>query len=225
MLGRTHAITGVAAALAVAAVTHTTASVPLAAYGLAAACALLPDLDQDQALATHIRGIAPLHFVLKRFRHRRFTHSLLGVTIFGAAMITLWSIIALFLLPLSFAYPLMAIAGYISHLVADSFNKQGIQLFYPFSPLGIEWWSVPLPRAIRISTIHDAKEGLAITPARIQALIHTEKWFFTYPVYALIGWLAWHQIDGLVIALKTDVWGLVNAAPAPVAQVLSSLLR
>jgi hypothetical protein len=109
--------------------------------------------------------------------------------------------------------------------VADSFNKQGIQLFYPFSPFGIEWWSVPLPRALRISTIHDAKPGLAITPGRLQALVHTEKWFFTYPVYALIAWLVWHQLDGLVVALRTDVWGLVAAVPRPLATVLTSLLR
>lgn len=224
MLGRTHAITGIAAGLAFATATHTTASTPIAAYALAAAAALLPDLDQAKAMAARSVAAKPAHLILRHFRHRRFTHSLLGVAVFTVFVFVAWAGLSLFVTGLSPAFAIITVVGYISHLAADSFNKQGIQLFYPFCPFGIEWWSIPLPRSMRISTIHESK-GRPLSAKAIQSRIHTEKWFFTYPVYVLIGWLVWHGLSNLVYAAHHDAMSLIGASPEPMATLLRGLLQ
>jgi membrane-bound metal-dependent hydrolase YbcI (DUF457 family) len=224
MLGRTHAITGLAAGLAFAAITHTTATTPIAAYALAAGAALLPDLDQHAAMATRTIATKPAHVILRHFQHRCFTHSILGVSIFAAFVFVAWASLALFVGNLSPAFATLTVAGYISHLVADAFNKQGIMLFYPYSPFKIKWWSIPLPRSMRISTIHETK-GRPLSAKAIQSRIHTEKWFFTYPVYIIIGWLAWHGLSDLALAAHHDVMSVIASSPAPVASLLSGLLQ
>lgn len=225
MLGRTHAITGLAAGLAVAAATGSVETAPVAAYGVAAFCALLPDLDQHKAIATRYLINKPAHMVLRHFRHRRFTHSLLGIAVFSFFVFAIWNgLNGLLGGGLSPTFGLLAVAGWTSHLVADSFNKQGIHLFYPLVFKRLEWICVPLPRPLRISTIYDP-QGLPITLGRLQARINTEKFFFRYPVYALILFLTWHQIDALVFATRHDVWGGVRALPEPLTSFLTGLLR
>lgn len=54
-------------------------------------------------------------------KHRTFTHSFLGMVLFG-----LVSYLAVRPIALPF------LVGYTSHIVADLFNKKGLQLFFPF---------------------------------------------------------------------------------------------
>lgn len=233
MMGRTHAYTGLAAGLAVAAITGTVGETPILAYGVAAGAALLPDLDQHKSIASRYLAAKPAHFILKNFTHRRFTHSILGVAVFALVLLAAGAALGALGFVVSPAYGLAALAGYASHLVADAFNKQGIQLLYPFAPrlrlpglrakLDLEWWSIPLPRALRISTIYDP-QGLPFTLGRLQARINTEKLFFRLPVYALIAYVSWHQLDDLVLALRHDVWAFTDQAPEPLARLLAELL-
>jgi membrane-bound metal-dependent hydrolase YbcI (DUF457 family) len=222
MMGRTHLATGVAAGLVVAAASGQVEHTPLLAYGLAGAAALLPDLDQHRSLASRSIANKPLHMILRHFRHRRFTHSLLGTAMFAVASLALWAALGA-LLELSFMFWVAGLAGWTSHLVADAFNKQGIHLFYPYVSKRIEWISIPLPRALRISTIYDPK-GPPITLGRLQAYIPTELLFFKIPVYVLMAFVVWHQADALVTALRTDVWGAVAVLPDPVRDVMTTLL-
>lgn len=53
--------------------------------------------------------------------HRSFTHSFVGMASFGIAMY-------FFCRPAAFPFAL----GYLSHIIADLFNKRGLQLFFPF---------------------------------------------------------------------------------------------
>jgi len=222
MMGRTHVAAGVAAGLAVAAATGQVDQTPILAYGLAGAAALLPDLDQHRSLASRSLANKPLHMILRHFRHRRFTHSLLGTAMFAVASLALWAA-ASSVLDVSFMFWVAALAGWTSHLVADSFNKQGIHLFYPLVFKRVEWISVPLPRALRISTIYDPK-GPPITLGRLQAYIPTELLFFKVPTHVLIAFVIWHHAESLLSAVRADVWGAVAMLPDPVQGMLNSLL-
>ena len=200
MMGRTHVVAGVAAALAISAATDTLSTMPPAAYALAGFCALLPDLDQPRSLAGRYRATKPIKLALKRFRHRRFTHSFAGIAVFTILLVGVWALLAKLGIALSTAFILTGVTGYVSHLVADAFNKQGIQLFWPLCPFGIEWWSMPIPKPLRISTITE-RSGTPLTPSALQARIHTEKWFFRYPLYLLIGYLVWANLGDLIASV------------------------
>lgn len=225
MLGRTHAIAGLTAGLAASAATGSVEHTPIFAYAVAAFAALLPDLDQHKSVASRYRINKPAHVLLRHFRHRRFTHSFLGLTLFSLIVLILTSLLD-GQLPggLSPAFGEMALIGYASHIVADMFNKQGVHLFYPFVFRRVEWITMPLPRALRISTIYDP-QGPPLTVGRLQASINTEKFFFRYPLYVLLAFILWHQIDGLVFALRHDVWSGVEQLPRPLADLAAYLLR
>ena len=99
----------------------------------------LPDLDHKRSfIGKYLPWIAaPIE---RRFGHRTFTHSLLGTALF-----------ALLLSPsLMFSDSLLpwAVIGYLSHILLDSFNIQGVPLLYPFSNIEfVSWhnkgWRVP----------------------------------------------------------------------------------
>jgi membrane-bound metal-dependent hydrolase YbcI (DUF457 family) len=223
VLGRTHALTGVAAGLGFVAMAGQLEQTPIAAYGVAAFSALVPDLDQHKAMAARYAPAKIAHPLLRHFRHRQFTHSLLGTAVFALVVLLIVAALDRFEVFVAPGVIGAAIAGYVSHLFADAFNKQGIGLFYPFSRGRLEWIAVPLPRSLRISTIYDP-QGLPLTLGRIQARIPTERVFFRWPVYAVIAYLAWHGLDGLVIALRADVWGAVEVLPEPLSGLLRGLL-
>lgn len=67
-----------------------------------------------------LAGLIILSVVGYRSKHRSFTHSLLGLLLFGVVMYFL-------------CYPIVVpfAIGYLSHIVADIFNKRGEQLFFP----------------------------------------------------------------------------------------------
>jgi len=178
-------ITGLAAGLVVAAATGLTATTPLAAYAAAAGAALLPDLDQPRSMANRTVATKPAHLVLRNFSHRGFTHSLLAIGLFAALLVLTQRYLATQGYVFTDNYVYLITAGYASHIFADMWNKEGVMLFYPFCPFGRRFWSVPLPRALRISTIY--KPAVGFNPWSFQSLVHTEKLFWTYPMLAIIG--------------------------------------
>jgi len=80
-------------------------------------CALLPDIDSPDSYFGHYKIWRPLQFLVK---HRGVFHSLTLCVLVAALF--------------SFVLPVMALPfflGYSSHLVADSFTKEGITPFWP----------------------------------------------------------------------------------------------
>lgn len=139
MNATTHAIFGIGALAGAALLTGT--EPPLYAYPLAVVAAWLPDVDNPRSrlgnglsrmksplLNTITRPVSWLlrttSFVLVRaVGHRTLTHSLLGVSLF---------FLLLRLIPGSHPEVLMAlVAGYASHLFADSLNTRGVPLLWP----------------------------------------------------------------------------------------------
>lgn len=224
MMGKTHAITGLAAGLSYAAVTKSAETTPIAAYAVAYFAALLPDLDQFSSMAGRYMAAKPAGFVMRRFRHRTFTHSLVGMALFTAFAFGVWLLIESWTgRGLSVAFPILASIGYISHPFADSFNKQQIALFWPFKPFGIEWWG-PIPiRALRISTIHDEEGRVPWRFWRLQAYLHTEKWFWLYPMWLLIAVVMVHDGAGFAHAFSADMIGFGHVLPAPLSDIARSL--
>ena len=139
MNATTHAIFGVAALVGVSLFTGEDPA--LYAYPAAAIAAWIPDVDNPRsrlgnglsrmkspALDKLIRpvswGLKALSFVLFRtVGHRTLTHSLLGVLIFAAIVSPLAPIVPGLYVAL--------LAGYASHLFADSLNIRGVPLLWP----------------------------------------------------------------------------------------------
>lgn len=133
MLFDTHLAGGVLAGAAVLALTGAPAAVWPGTLLLAGLAAALPDVDHGRAALNRVMGKsapvvggmanAALRTVLG---HRAATHSLAALA--GLA--------ALLKLALHAPPPLLwaALAGYLSHLVLDSLNPQGV------------WWTWPLGR-------------------------------------------------------------------------------
>jgi membrane-bound metal-dependent hydrolase YbcI (DUF457 family) len=211
MLGKTHALTGLAAGLAVAAAAGLTSSTPLAAYAVAAGAALLPDLDQPRSMANRTLATKPAHIVLRHFSHRGFTHSILAISLFyGLALGVQYAALAQGI-PVPYAYVILATVGYGSHIFADMFNKEGVQLFYPFAPFGARFWSMPIPRPLRISTIYDPR--ISLNPLSIQSAIHTEKLFWTYPMCAVVGLCLYAEVSPLLSIARQTLIVALTALP------------
>jgi membrane-bound metal-dependent hydrolase YbcI (DUF457 family) len=223
MMARTHAVTGVATALGVAVALDTVVATPVAAYAVAAFAALVPDLDQPRSAASSYAFTKPVHFFSRHLRHRGPTHSIGAVALWWLAMSGLFGALRETLGEPG-PWVAAATAGYASHLLADMWNKQGVELFYPFSPLGIRYWNVPLPKPLRISTRFDP-QGIPWTLGRLQAKVHTERLFFRWPIYALIALLVFRDGEALLAAFRADLWSALLSLPAPVSEVLSVPLR
>ncbi|WP_445005131.1 metal-dependent hydrolase [Halomonas mongoliensis] len=118
MLAPTHMVAGQAAFIAVGLSVGHAPTLPEA--WLAAACALLPDLDKRHGLVGRLFPwlSEPLEY---RFGHRSLTHSLL-VSV-GLALV-LWPI-------LPHGVWLAVVAGYASHPVADMLTPAGVEWFWP----------------------------------------------------------------------------------------------
>lgn len=223
MMARTHAVTGVAAALGAAVAFESVVATPVAAYAVAAFSALAPDLDQPRAAAARYAFSKPVHLFSRHLRHRGPTHSigavalwwLLASALFGALRETIGD---------PGPWVVAATAGYASHLLADMWNKQGVELFFPLRPFGIQYWNIPLPRALRISTRFDP-QGIPWTFGRLQARIHTERLFFRWPIYAIIALLIFRDGESLLAAFRADLWTALLSLPAPVSELISAPLR
>lgn len=167
MMGRTHALVGVASLWCLQVWPSLIRPELLAPLGIVAALgALLPDLDATQSQIKHlsVAGItpfAPLSVLLNRtFGHRGLLHSLLG-----------WSIASVLLFPLTLlfgaAVPLALSLGYASHLATDACTKRGIPFLYP----NRKRYHL-LPRSLRLTTGSRAEEAVfALLAVLVAALI------------------------------------------------------
>ena len=212
MLGKTHVVTGLAAGLVFAHGAHLIDTTPLVAYAVAAGAALLPDLDQPASLATRTMATKPAHLLLRNFSHRGFTHSIPATVLFALACLGLKQLGKLNGIPILDAYIIMAVVGYASHIVADMFNKNGVWLFYPFSPFGKRYWNVPLPWSLRIATKYDPHINL-LDPRSIQSVIHTERLFWMFPMVAVIALVVYLDAATLASVARQAMVTILSTPP------------
>ena len=156
MTGRTHDLAAITALLAIIClvvpiynVNLTTLLVALLANQIGG---ILPDIDQPTAPLWRNLPVGKFvgHFFDKFIGgHRFITHSLLGVALFGFLF---WSL-------LNFLHPIMAnvdsvivwwsfMIGLLSHLVMDTFTKEGVPWLLPL-PLKL---GLPPTKTLRITT-------------------------------------------------------------------------
>jgi inner membrane protein len=107
---------------------------PVSIEGLAATAAgsLLPDIDTPTSSIG--RPLFPLaRRINEKLGHRTATHSLLGVAVFALAAGALEALArATGLLSLDGFAPALCLAlGYLSHVLIDTVNKTGVELFWP----------------------------------------------------------------------------------------------
>lgn len=177
MMGRTHALSGFAGGLALAAVSHPDVLTAAAGPPLAAAFALMPDLDHHSSKATHSCGDATeaLSWIIRHLpggRHRWALHSLTAV---AAATVLAAFIDAMIHGP--WALVAYAALGYAAHIAGDLLTDRPVRLLWPFSDrpvwglpgwqLRIRYWLfgwVELTLKARMTTNGPAERG-AIRPA------------------------------------------------------------
>lgn len=124
MLYKTHLTTSLAVCLPVLAATGNFTVGNCIAIGIGA---LLPDVDEPYSwIGRKTRGISDLlHDV---FGHRGMTHSLLGIT-----FVLIPILFAIAMTPLSFFTGMCVVAGYVLHLIEDSFSANGVKWLLPIS--------------------------------------------------------------------------------------------
>ncbi|MCL6559343.1 MAG: metal-dependent hydrolase [Firmicutes bacterium] len=138
MLWRTHFLAGAAAGLLAG---HADAKAAAVSAGIAGIAALLPDIDSPRSKLG--RMITPVSWSIKELAgHRGILHSLLGagvVTLLMSSALWLWythtHVFAQMLFPRWYDYGhlvLLIAAGYLSHLVMDSLNPQGVPWLWPY---------------------------------------------------------------------------------------------
>ena len=170
MKGTSHLCIGIFAAYAVHQAVPL-ASSPLslvAALGLAAAAALLPDIDSDEAEIRQITGTARSKGIVGRVvswltrlfgGHRALTHTLLAWLI-----VTFWA--GLYFRGNGFAVAVSI--GYLSHLIADMLTPQGVPLLWPVYRKRVRL----LPAAFAIRT-GSAIETLAVIAVGVMAIVRS----------------------------------------------------
>lgn len=155
MLWRTHFLAGAATGLLL--VGHTDVKTAAISAGVAGVSALLPDLDDPHSKLGRIVPI--VSWAVKTVvGHRGPLHSILGA-------VTVYILSSVFLRTGHAHHIPLIFAGYISHLILDSFNPQGCPWLWP---LKIHF-KVPLVQT------GSALEKLAVMPAML----------------FLCAWLAW----------------------------------
>ncbi|POB09683.1 metal-dependent hydrolase [Sulfobacillus sp. hq2] len=161
MLGKTHIVAGVGAAVTTAALIHAAVTPDLVILG--GLGGLAPDLDHPQALLTrHLLGASTASSVARStgwVRHRGVAHSVV------ALMLTTWILLPwgaagvgrlLLALGAGIGHPgwISALdhiwgpglrigwgAGYASHMLVDILNTKGVQWFWPLNL----WIKSPIP--------------------------------------------------------------------------------
>ena len=121
MQGTTHVAIGFLSGAVVAAGFH----VPLylqtgAVLMVASIGSLMPDIDTPASKMS--RSLGGLRKPLGLFAHRGLTHSLFAVIALALVMV---------FLQVQFVHGVAFLAGYVSHLLADSVTKSGIRLWWP----------------------------------------------------------------------------------------------
>lgn len=135
MTGRTHLLVGLASGLLVGHLAGTQGLYLIPCVLGGGVGGLLPDIDHPKSM---ISGWVPGSGLLRlAISHRGPTHSLLGLVLFLAGMVAMYT----FLLPFKDAtvmhYTTIAIAaicaGYVLHLLCDMATPEGVPLLMPFS--------------------------------------------------------------------------------------------
>jgi inner membrane protein len=192
MTGRTHdlaAITALGALVFIEPVRSFTLATALTAMLANQIGGILPDIDQPTA--PFWRNLPVGKYFGRIFGtllggHRFLTHSLLGIALFGLLARML----------LAFIHPLMPhvdvglvwwafIVGIVSHLVMDSFTKEGVPWFLPI-PIKIGF---PPARSMRVTTGKFA-EVLLIFPG----LIALDIWFCASHYHYLLTFVHQHLV-------------------------------
>lgn len=110
---------------------------------------LLPDIDHPRS--TISLKIRPIGFIVsKLFRHREYTHSIVGAITMSLLSYMLLSYFNL-TRDIAYVFIISLTIGIISHILLDMLNKTGVALFYPFTrkrvrllgryyiPIGMGW--------------------------------------------------------------------------------------
>lgn len=154
-MGRTHALSGAVAYLAIAPVLHATAAQAAVGAICTAGAALLPDLDHPRATATHTVGPVTrvLGWVIRRLAggHRRGTHSVLGIAAFAglaalAARTDVTAAVALWLLATFAARALRGRAPAVERLAVAGATAVGA--WWLVARHGLDPWFLPVAVAV-----------------------------------------------------------------------------
>lgn len=190
MTGRTHDLTAfVSLAAVVAASQPLSISLSTLLLGLLAnqIGGIIPDVDQPTAPFWRnlpIGNIFGKLFGKLSGGHRFITHSLLGVVLFGFAVHSLLAFLDPLLGHTNTGYVWWAfLIGMISHLVMDSFTKEGVPLLLP-----IPWhFGLPPLKALRITT-GKKLEQFAVFPIMLAlgaAIFVTNKAYFLHLLHTI----------------------------------------
>ena len=171
MMGRTHAMIGVASLGAFSLISGYFSSETFALLAVAAAFgALLPDLDAAESQIKHLQvmGLKPLtplsRIIHRALGHRGLLHSLLGVCLASLVVMPLgvwwdWSL------------PITVSLGYASHLAADACTKSGIPILFPRRR---RYYLVP--RTWRLTTGSPAEEMLFVVVTLLVLALLLRQW-------------------------------------------------
>lgn len=92
---------------------------------------LLPDIDHPRS--TLSLKVRPIGFIVsKLFRHREYTHSIVGAITMS---LLFYMLLAYFegTKEIAYVFTVSLAIGIISHIFLDMLNKTGVALFYPFT--------------------------------------------------------------------------------------------
>lgn len=154
MTGRTHDLTAFTA-LNIILVTHAlpeiTLGTAIVAFGANMIGGLAPDIDQPTGeLWGRVRGGSIVSRMFTPFLggHRFISHSIVGVFLFGFLAKLILDLTSSFLIVNGTIVWWSFMIGFISHLVVDTFTKDGVPWLFPI-PLNI---GIPPFKAMRIKT-------------------------------------------------------------------------
>lgn len=154
MTGRTHdlaAFTALNILLITNPLPHITLGTALVAFGANMIGGLTPDIDQPTGeLWGRIRGGSVLSRMIAPLLggHRFISHSLLGVFLFGFVAKFILEVTSSFLIVDGTIVWWAFMIGYISHLIMDSFTRDGVPWLFPI-PIH---FGIPPFRALRMKT-------------------------------------------------------------------------
>ena len=115
--------------------------------------ALTPDLDHPSAnFFQKLLGARIINFLFRSFSggHRHFTHSVLGIILIGFGLKWLFeSILAPAVMPSANIIWIAFMAGYISHIAADTLTDRGVPWLWP---IHVHFTIPPGSKAVRITT-------------------------------------------------------------------------
>lgn len=145
MTGRTHDLAALTAlSLVVVTTSIPPMTIPTAFVAVSANFigALVPDLDQSTSqIWKNLRGGSSLGILISPLLggHRFISHSIIGIILFGFLSKFIFNLLSSFLIVDMQIVWIAFMIGYISHLVMDTFTKEGVAWFFPIP------WRVGIP--------------------------------------------------------------------------------